>query len=345
MPDATNLTPRGLRILVTGGTGSFGQHIIRALLPYKPKSLIVFSRDEKKQWDLMQALDGDVVECVVGDVRDHRRLRDVMSGIDMVFHAAALKQVPSCERAPFEATLTNVFGAENLRAAAIAEEVAVVVGLSTDKAVKPVNAMGMTKALQEKILLQPQPQSTKTRFVCVRYGNVLGSRGSVIPLFHRQIEEGRPLTLTHPDMTRFQLTLSEAVELVLSAAGEGKHGELWVRKMPAARISDLARALAEGLTGSPDYPQVQVGLRPGEKMHEVLVSEEEMWRAREHENFFVIASGYARDGNPGPTSGAAREYSSDTTSRLSIPALTSLLREDGWFQSRPVERTVSSFDE
>lgn len=297
------------RVVVTGGTGSFGQRIVRALLGHSPREVVVFSRDEKKQWDLRQSLDDVRVTFSLGDVRDARRIREVVDGADVVFHAAALKQVPSCEFAPHEAVLTNVIGAENLRRAAIQARVKLVVGISTDKAVKPVNAMGMTKALQEKILLRPRNSADVTRFVCVRYGNVLGSRGSVVPLFHRLIHDGQPLGITHPDMTRFQLLLGDAVDLVLAAADEGNHGEVWVRKMPAARVIDLARVLAQGITGAGDYRIVDIGLRPGEKMHEILISEEEMWRATERGDFFVIRPGYESDGNPGPQATVAEEFS------------------------------------
>ncbi len=271
---------------MTGGTGSFGHQIIRELLALDAARIHVYSRDEKKQYDMaMSYRRHRNLLFNIGDVRDLERTRDAMRGVDIVFNAAALKQVPNCEYAPFEAVATNVIGANNVRRAAIEAGVSTVVSISTDKAVKPVNVMGMTKALQERIMLDPSYSGGATRFVCVRYGNVLGSRGSVVPLFFDTIKKGLPLPITHPDMTRFQLTLKEAVRLVLWATVKGESGDLWVQKMPAARIPDLGLALAHGLTGRKDYPLAVIGLRPGEKMHEVLVSEEEMWRATELKNY------------------------------------------------------------
>lgn len=344
MTNGTSEMLSGKRVVVTGGTGSFGQRIVRALLAHSLREIVVFSRDEKKQWDLRQSLSDPRVTFSLGDVRDALRLREVVEGADIVFHAAALKQVPACEFAPHEAVLTNVIGAENLRRAALHAKVPLVVAVSTDKAVKPVNAMGMTKALQEKILLRPRSDGDATRFICVRYGNVLGSRGSVVPLFHRLIRDGQPLGITHPDMTRFQLLLGDAVELVLTAAAHGKHGEVWVRKMPAARVKDIARVLAKQLTGNDGYAIVDMGLRPGEKMHEVLVSEEEMWRAEERDEFFVIRPGYLAGGNPGPTPKVLDEYSSLNAKRLGDDELVEMLAADGWFRGKAVEREVSAFE-
>jgi len=325
----------GKRILVTGGTGSFGQEIVRELLMYSPRSISIFSRDEKKQWDMQQAYAGtaEALRFLLGDVRDYARTREAFRGIDVVFHAAALKQVPNCEYAPYEAVQTNVIGAENVRRAAIEEGVETVVAISTDKAVKPVNVMGMSKAIQERIMLHPVNGESGTRFVCVRYGNVLGSRGSVIPLFCEFVTKGKPIPITHPDMTRFQLTLRQAVQLVLWAAVKGESGDLWVRKMPSARICDLARVLGRGLTGRRDYPQEIVGTRPGEKMHEVLVSEEEMWRATEFEEHFQIPSWAKSLDKPGITQGPFLEYASDGVHLLDDAELMELLRLDGWVDS------------
>jgi UDP-glucose 4-epimerase len=321
---------RGRRVVVTGGTGSFGNHIIRRLLTYDPGSIVVFSRDEKKQHDMHQALRAiGTVEFTLGDVRDYSRVLDVLRGADVVFHAAALKQVPHCEYSPFEAVMTNVVGAENIRRAALVCGVETVIGVSTDKAVKPVNVMGMTKALQERILLNALPTSG-TRFVCVRYGNVLGSRGSIVPVFRDMILRQEPITITHPEMTRFQLSLSEAVELVFWALARAKSGEVWVRKMPAARVIDVATAVARRCAKREDYPTTIVGLRPGEKMNEVLVSEEEMWRAREYDAYFAIPSWSGRDGNPGPTEGPT-EYSSANAPMLTPADIERSLSLDGWF--------------
>ncbi|GAF99568.1 unnamed protein product, partial [marine sediment metagenome] len=209
--------------------------------------------------------------------------------------------------------------------------VEVVIAISTDKAVKPVNVMGMSKAIQERIMLHPTNGENRTRFVCVRYGNVLGSRGSVVPLFHQCILNDVPLPITHPDMTRFLLTLNQAVQLVLWATVKGEGGDLWVRKMPAATIADLGRALAQGMTGRRDYPQKIVGIRPGEKMHEVLISEEEMWRANEMEEHLLISSWSTAQRMQNPTNDVIKEYSSDSVHRMSEIELMALLESEGWF--------------
>ncbi len=322
----------GKKILVTGGTGSFGRQIVRELLSQNPAVICIMSRDEKKQYDMQQEYVGraNSLKFILGDVRDLERTREAFRDIDIVFHAAALKQVPNCEFAPYEAVRTNVEGAENVRRAAIEQGVDTVVAISTDKAVKPVNVMGMSKALQERIMLHPVNGESGTRFVCVRYGNVLGSRGSVIPLFCEHILKGRPVPITHPDMTRFQLTLPQAVQLVLLAAVKGESGDLWVRKMPSATVRDLARVLAYGLTCQEDYPQKILGTRAGEKMHEVLVSEEEMWRASELEDHYVIPSWAKSLDKPGVTDGPFSEYASNNVHLLGDSELLDLLRLDGW---------------
>jgi UDP-glucose 4-epimerase len=319
------------RILITGGTGSFGHQILQELLNYNPASIIIFSRDEKKQYDMQERYKNKKISFVLGDVRDLERTREIVRNTNIIFHAAALKQVPNCEYAPMEAVQTNIIGAENVRRAAISAGVNTVISISTDKAVKPVNVMGMSKAIQERIMLQPAKNSSATKFLCVRYGNVLGSRGSIIPLFRNLILDQKPLTITHPEMTRFQLTLKQAVELVLWAAVKGKTGDLWVRKMPAAGIMTLAKACALGLTGRKDYPCNFSGARPGEKMHEVLVSEEEMWRAQESKNYFIIPSWARSQKNVGPKRGTVREYASNSVYQLSEKETYDLLKGDGWF--------------
>jgi UDP-glucose 4-epimerase len=325
------------RIVVTGGTGSFGNQIISELLPYGPELITVVSRDEKKQYDMGRQFEENAsVRFVLGDVRDLERMREVLQGANLVYHAAALKQVPHCEFNPIEAVSTNVLGAENVRRAAIEAGVECVVAISTDKAVKPVNVMGMSKAIQERLMLLPSATNQNTRFVCVRYGNVLGSRGSVVPVFLQYIHAGTPIPITHPDMTRFQLTLREAVQLVVLATVRGKTGELWVRKMPAAKIADMGKTLALGVTGNRNYPSRIVGARPGEKMHEVLVSEEEMWRASSYEDHFCIPSWADEMPEPGPRSGPFPEYASNGVHQLTEEELYIMLESDGWFHSRLV---------
>jgi len=323
---------KGKKILVTGGTGSFGHQIAKDLLRFDPAAIHIYSRDEKKQFDMaLSYRQYKNLRFNIGDVRNLERTRDAMRGIDIVFNAAALKQVPNCEFAPIEAVETNIIGANNVRRAAIEAGVQTVVSISTDKAVKPVNVMGMTKAIQERVMLDPTYSGGGTKFVCVRYGNVLGSRGSVVPLFFDFIQKGLPLPITHPDMTRFQLTLKEAIQLVFLATVEGETGDLWVQKMPAARIPDLGQALAHGVTGKKNYPMTIIGMRPGEKMHEVLVSEEEMWRATELENHFLIPSWAKSQEKKTPERMQVSEYSSAGTHRLTQKEIYAMLESDGWY--------------
>ena len=330
--DGISATLAGKVILVTGGTGSFGHQIVRELLALKAASIRIYSRDEKKQYEMaISYRSRPEIQFTIGDVRELDRTRDAMRGVDIVFNAAALKQVPSCEFAPFEAVQTNIVGANNVRRAAIEAGVKMVIAISTDKAVKPVNVMGMTKAIQERIMLDPTYSGGNTKFVCVRYGNVLGSRGSVIPLFYNFIRKGLPLPITHPQMTRFQLTLREAVQLVLWASVKGESGDLWVQKMPAARVCDLGQALALGLRGEENYPTTIIGMRPGEKLHEVLVSEEEMWRATELEKYYVISSWAKVRGKARPEGQALAEYSSAETHQLTREELLRMLEAEGWF--------------
>ncbi|MCS1408338.1 MAG: UDP-glucose 4-epimerase [Verrucomicrobia subdivision 3 bacterium] len=278
-------------ILITGGTGSFGSRVARHLLKENPSQVRIFSRDEKKQWEMQRLF--PYFRYLVGDVRDAGRINQAMEGVDFVFHAAALKQVPSCEQFPFEAVKTNVIGSQNACEAARANGVKTFVALSTDKSVKAVNAMGMSKALMEKIVCSQNQFAGGTTFCCVRYGNVMGSRGSVIPLFKQQISEGVPLTITVPEMTRFLMTLDESVELVLRALTGAQGGEVFVRKAPASNVQQLADAMR--LLFSPrkeEHPIEITGIRPGEKVHEILVNEYEMQRATEESNYFVIHPEY-----------------------------------------------------
>jgi UDP-glucose 4-epimerase len=316
----------GKRLVVTGGTGSLGQVLVRRLLGGEmgaPAKVIVFSRDEAKQhymrleWQQRAAATDDVIyqdwesrlEFRIGDVRDVHRLAAVLREADVVFNAAALKQVPACEYAPFEAVQTNIAGAENIVRAVQEHDLPIetVVGVSTDKACKPVNVMGMTKAVQERVFIQANLRCPGTRFICVRYGNVLASRGSVIPLFHEQIRTGGPVTVTDPHMTRFLLSLDDAVDTVFAACRTAKRGETYIPRAPAA----LMRHLAQALIGDRDVPIRITGVRPGEKLHEVLVSEEEIHRTAERGGWYAIAPMLPElDGEPCGDACLTKEYSS-----------------------------------
>ena len=293
----------GKRVLVTGGTGSLGKTLVRRLLTGemgRPAKIVVFSRDEAKQHymrldfqhraaatdDIIYENSRERLSFRIGDVRDYGSLLTALRDADVVFHAAALKQVPTCEYFPFEAVMTNVIGPNNL-VRAIRENdtpVEMVVGISTDKACKPINVMGMTKALQERVLLEGNMDTKKTQFLCVRYGNVIASRGSVVPLFVDQIRRGGPVTITLAEMTRFLLTLDRAVDTVFAAVREGKRGETYIPRVPAAKVVDVARALM----GERELPMVFTGVRPGEKIHEIMVSEEERFRTVDRNGYYVI---------------------------------------------------------
>lgn len=293
----------GKRVLITGGTGSLGQVLTKRLLSGemgRPDKIIVFSRDEAKQHFMrvqyqqrLAATDEiiyhnfqQLLEFRIGDVRDFHSVANVLPNADVVVNAAAMKQVPTCEYFPFEAVRTNIEGAENIVRVIQEQRLSIetVVGISTDKSCKPVNVMGMTKAIQERIFIQGNMRCEGTRFVCVRYGNVLASRGSVIPLFHEQIRAGGPVTITTLDMTRFLLTLDDAVDTVFAAITEAKRGETYVPRAPAARIKDVATALV----GDRPIRQVVIGIRPGEKIHEIMVSDEEAHRTVERGRWFAI---------------------------------------------------------
>ena len=321
-------------ILITGGTGSFGHQMIIELMQFKPKLIRIFSRDEDKQHNLKQELLEspilDKIQFVIGDVRDYERMYSVTKDMDIIFHAAALKQVPSVEAHPYEAVKTNIIGAYNVVTAAVARKVSKVIAVSTDKAVKPVNAMGMTKALQEKLILSDEITKDKTTFCCVRYGNVLGSRGSVIPLWDKRLEQNKPLPITHPDMTRFVLTLSQAIDLVFYSLKNGKGGEIFVKKAPATKMVNLARAYAELKTGKKNYPLEYIGIRAGEKIDEVLVSEEEMRRVSEKKDHFVIKRESLIDKNFLKKSTKLTEYGSGTITSLNIEELKSLMKKLKW---------------
>jgi len=321
-------------ILITGGTGSFGHQMILELMKYKPKLIRIFSRDEDKQHNLRQELLEnpilDKIQFVIGDVRDYERIHSMTKNMDIVFHAAALKQVPSVEAHPYEAVKTNILGAFNVVTAAVSQKVKNVIAVSTDKAVKPVNAMGMTKALQEKLILSDEITKDKTKFCCVRYGNVLGSRGSVIPLWDKRLDQNKPLPITHPDMTRFMLTLTQAIDLVFYSLKNSKGGEIFVKKAPATKMINLARAYAELKTGKKNYPLEYIGIRAGEKIDEVLVSEEEMRHVQEKKDHFVIKREEEIDNSFVKKSTKFTEYGSGTITPLNIDELKLLMKKLKW---------------
>ena len=307
----------GSVILVTGGTGSFGNRVASHLLKYKPAQIRVFSRDEKKQWEMKRVF--PQFRYIVGDVRDASRLCEAMHGVDYVFHAAALKQVPSCETYPFEAVKTNILGSQNACDAAKYNGVKCLVALSTDKAVKPVNAMGISKAMLEKIVCSQNEFDDRTVFCCVRYGNVMGSRGSVIPLFRDQIRKGVPLTLTVPEMTRFLLTLDQSVDLVLHAMTKARGGEVFVRKAPACTVQALAETMRLKYSKQRErHPIEVVGIRPGEKLHEILVNEYEMRRIIEEPSYYTVHPEY-RVPKHLTAKPLGEEYTSANTQRLERP--------------------------
>ena len=318
----------GATILITGGTGSFGNRVARHLLELNPAQIRIFSRDEKKQWEMQRRW--PQFRYIIGDVRDAGRLDEAMSGVQYVFHAAALKQVPSCESYPLEAIKTNILGTQNICSTARAAGVKTVVALSTDKAVKPVNAMGTSKAMMEKLVCSQNQFGGSTTFCCVRYGNVMGSRGSVIPLFLRQIQENVPLTLTVPHMTRFLMTLDQSVDLVFHAMTMAQGGEIFVRKAPACTVQTLAEAMRRKYSPQgTNHPIQEVGIRPGEKIHEILVNEYELQRVSESETYFTIHPEYRLPEELTPQA-LGSEYSSENTRRLqTFDEITPLLDAAG----------------
>lgn len=273
-------------ILITGGTGSFGSTVLKKLLSYNVKEIRIFSRDEKKQDDMRNTFRDPKLKFIIGDVRNYKSVYDASKGVDYIYHAAALKQVPSCEFYPLEAIKTNALGTDNVLSAAIENKVLKVVCLSTDKAVYPVNAMGMTKALMEKILVSKSRITSETSFIGTRYGNVMASRGSVIPLFIKQIKNNEPITITDPKMTRFMMSLDEAVDLVLYAFSDGENGDIYVQKAPAATIETLALALKEIFKS--EVPIKVIGTRHGEKAYESLLSREEFVKAVDKGNYYKV---------------------------------------------------------
>ena len=283
-------------IIVTGGTGSIGSEIVRSVLKYEPKVVRIFSRDETKQFEFEQEL-GELenIRFLIGDVRDKNRLKRAFEGIDIVFHAAAMKHVPACEYNPFEAVKTNVIGTQNVIDAALENEVKKVIAISTDKAASPVNTMGATKLLAEKLIIDANYYKgrRKTVFSCVRFGNVMASRGSVIPLFEKQIQKGGPITITDPGMTRFMMTIPQAVDLVFKATRIASGGEIFIFKMPVVVLRDLAETMVEKLAPKygyniKDIPMKVIGTRKAEKMHEKLMMEEEVPYAYENDEMYIV---------------------------------------------------------
>lgn len=317
-------------LLITGGTGSFGNAVLNRFINTNIKEIRIFSRDEKKQDDMRQLYRNQKIKYYIGDTRDKRSVDAAMPGVDYVFHAAALKQVPSCEFFPMEAVRTNIIGCENVLDSALEHGVKNAIVLSTDKAVYPINAMGMSKALSEKVMVAKSRNlnGSGTILCGTRYGNVMASRGSVIPLFIDQIKNGQAISVTDPNMTRFMMTLEDAVDLVLFAFENGKQGDLFVQKAPAATISTLAQALKELYKA--DSPIKIIGTRHGEKQYEVLVNREDMVKAEELDNFYRIPAdtrdlNYERYFSEGKDISKIEEYHSHNTQRLDVEGTKKLL--------------------
>jgi UDP-N-acetylglucosamine 4,6-dehydratase len=317
-------------LLITGGTGSFGNAVLHRFLESELKEIRILSRDEKKQDDMRKLYKNSKVKFYIGDVRDFQSVLNAVRGANYIFHAAALKQVPSCEFYPLEAVKTNVLGTENVLEAAIISGVERVVCLSTDKAVYPINAMGTSKAMMEKVIVAKSRGISSPVISVTRYGNVMASRGSVIPLFVDQILTGRPISITDPQMTRFMMTLDDAVNLVMYAFRYGKPGEILVQKAPAATIETLAYALVN-ILNKPNYPIEVIGTRHGEKLYEALLSREEMIAAKDHNHFFCVPPDL-RDLNYGKyveqgelKISSATDYNSHNTTRLDVNEMQNLL--------------------
>jgi UDP-glucose 4-epimerase len=321
-------------LLITGGTGSFGNAVLDRFLETDIKEIRIFSRDEKKQDDMRKKYNSPKLKFYIGDVRDYNSILSATRGVDFVYHAAALKQVPSCEFHPMEAVKTNVLGTENVLEACIANEVSRVVCLSTDKAVYPINAMGISKAMMEKVIVAKSRNvdASKTVISATRYGNVMASRGSVIPLFLRQIISGDSITITDPNMTRFMMTLNDAVDLVLHAFVNGINGDIFVQKAPAATISVLVDALKK-ITSKPDHTVNIIGTRHGEKLYEALCSREEMFVAEDQGGYFRIPSDnrdlnysqYVEEGEKDLST--IEDYNSHNTERLDVDGMIKLLHK------------------
>ena len=335
-------------LMITGGTGSFGNAVLNRFLKTDIGEIRIFSRDEKKQDDMRHEYQAKMPEVAhkvkfyIGDVRDLQSVRGAMHGVDYIFHAAALKQVPSCEFFPMEAVRTNVIGTDNVLTAAIEEGVACVICLSTDKAAYPINSMGMTKAIEEKVAIAKSRMSGKTKICCTRYGNVMCSRGSVIPLWIDQIKAGNPITVTEPSMTRFIMSLEEAVDLVLFAFEHGENGDLLIKKAPACTIQTQAEAVCELFGGKKEDIKV-IGIRHGEKMYETLLTNEECAKAVDMGDFYRVPADnrglnydkYFKDGDE--TRNTLTEFNSNNTRRLNLEATKATIAALSYIQKRLAE--------
>lgn len=338
----------GKTLMITGGTGSFGNAVLNRFLQTDIGEIRIFSRDEKKQDDMRHEFQvkmpevADKIKFYIGDVRDLQSVRSAMHGVDYIFHAAALKQVPSCEFFPMEAVRTNVIGTDNVLTAAIEEGVECVICLSTDKAAYPINSMGMTKAIEEKVAIAKSRMSGKTKICCTRYGNVMCSRGSVIPLWIDQIKAGNPITVTEPNMTRFIMSLEEAVDLVLFAFEHGENGDLLIKKAPACTIQTQAEAVCELFGGKKEDIRV-IGIRHGEKMYETLLTNEECAKAVDMGDFYRVPADnrglnydkYFRDGDE--TRNTLTEFNSNNTRRLNLQETIDTIARLEYIQGRLAE--------
>lgn len=312
---------KGSTVLITGGTGTFGSAFLKKAINERAKEIRIFSRDEKKQYDMAQQYKAySNVKFFLGDVREKNTVDAAMVGVDYVFHAAAMKQVPSCEQYPMEAVKTNILGSENVIVSAIQNQIKKIVCLSTDKAVYPTSAMGMSKAYMEKIAFQKAVEQTGTAICVTRFGNLVASRGSAVPLFVEQVQNGLPITITDPKMTRFLMTVDEAVELVVTAFEIGYTGELLAKKSKACTTGDLASAVRKYLNISDEYPTVYIGIRPGEKMNEALLTEEEASFTAEKDGYFVVSRSNRAKGKIEPI------YKSEIAERMSEEDTLKLIR-------------------
>ena len=320
-------------LLITGGTGSFGNAVLQKFINTDINEIRIFSRDEKKQDDMRRIYQNEKIKFFIGDVREKQSIDQAIAGVDYVFHAAALKQVPSCEFYPMEAVRTNIIGTENLLNAALQNNVEKVICLSTDKAVYPINAMGVSKSLMEKVFVAKSRVSNKIKIIGTRYGNVMASRGSVIPLFYEQIKSGKPITITDPNMTRFMMTLENAVELVLYAFENGNTGDIFVQKAPSTSIGELAETMKKIYSSNSKIKNI--GIRHGEKIHETLLSKEERLISEDLGSYFRIPAdnrdlNYEKYFSKGMTSSQMEEFNSFNTVRLEEKELIELLESTGY---------------